>query len=217
MINNLTVVVINFQTPDLLKTAVESFRYFYPQEKILIIDNGSKDNSKDAIKLLAELNIKQTKTIFLDKNIYHGPAMDMAIKSVQDEYIFFLDSDTVTHKHGFLESMINLLSIAEKNYGIGWRNIVNKRGFITSKEGVPITRSAYMMLKRNLYFLFPPFIHHGLPVLQNFTEAHSCEYSILQYPIEEYINHIGRGSASRYGYNLGIKGKIDFALNKLGL
>ena len=54
MLQKIGVIIINFQTPDLLQNAVVSFRSFYPAVDLLIVDNGSKDNSLDIINTLME-------------------------------------------------------------------------------------------------------------------------------------------------------------------
>jgi hypothetical protein len=41
-------------------------------------------------------------------------------------------------------------------------------------------------------------------------------YILKSFPIENFIDHRWRGTASRFGYGLGWRGKIDFVLNKLG-
>ncbi|HCI69806.1 MAG TPA: hypothetical protein DHV30_04090, partial [Balneola sp.] len=95
---DITTVIINFQTPDLLDRAVRSFKRFYPEIPLIIIDNGSKDfgQSKKLIKSFGE-EFESTEGVFLETNIFHGPAMDLAIKEyVNTKYVFFLDSDTVT-------------------------------------------------------------------------------------------------------------------------
>jgi hypothetical protein len=93
---------------------------------------------------------------------------------------------------------------------------VNKRGF-PSDKGIGVLSTAYMMLRRNMYFSLPPFEHHGQPSLKNFIAAQKKEYVLKSFPIENYIEHHWRGTASRYGYGLGLKGKMDFVLNKIGL
>lgn len=213
---SLCTVVINYQTPDLLKTAVESFRKFYPSVKLLIIDNGSKDNSEKVIDKLKCISPENTETILLEKNIYHGPAMHFALKESDYEYIFFLDSDTDTFRGGFIEEMFSVLNSSDKIYGTGRFLTINKRGF-QSLKGISFPAPAYMMIKRKLYFKFPQFEHHGMPVLKNFSEALTAGYEFREFPIEKYINHLWRGTAGRFGYGLGLKAKIDFILNKLGL
>jgi hypothetical protein len=74
-----------------------------------------------------------------------------------------------------------------------------------------------MMLRVRDYHLFPPFEHHGMPTLKHFSAAVAQGYELADFPTREYVRHFGRGTAMRYGYGLGLKSKVDFLLNKLGL
>jgi GT2 family glycosyltransferase len=215
MLNSICTVIINFQTPDLLSVAVESFRNHYPQVELLLVDNGSKDNSPDLIHEFEQSNPHKVKTLFLTKNIYHGPAMHKAIGLVDKEYVFFLDSDTETKRGGFLEEMCSTLEVSKEIYGIGRELKVNRRGFL-SENGEVILTPAYLLLRKNIYSALPPFEHHGQPVMKNFIAARQKGWILKSYPIEDYIEHRWRGTASRFGYGLGLKGKIDFILNKIG-
>ena len=158
----------------------------------------------------------KTEALILNKNIYHWPAMNYALNTVNEDYVFFIDSDTETKKGGFLEPMLEELKSSEKVYATGRQITVNKRGFLSEKGKVILT-PAYMMLKRMLYKDFPPFEHHGQPVMKNFICAQDKGYLLKSFPIEKYIDHKWRGTASRFGYGLGLKGKKDFILNKFGI
>lgn len=215
MSENVCVVIVNYQTPDLLETAVESFRKFYPAVSLLIADNGSHDHSRAIIAKLAADHQTCTRTVFLEKNIFHGPAMHETMMTVDRDFVFFLDSDTETRQGGFLEKMSAELA-SEKVYGVGRIDTVNNRGF-HSDNGTPIILSPYMMLRRKSYHELPPFEHRGMPTLKNFAAAQRQGYVLKSFPVEKYIIHFGRGTASRHGYGLGMRGKIDFVLNKLGL
>lgn len=216
MSDSICTVIVNFQTPDLLETAVSSFRKFYQRVPILIVDNGSKDDSRAVILKLQNLAPAQIQTLFLDKNIYHGPAMHMALNKMKEDFIFFLDSDTVTNKGGFLEAMQREIEKSNDIYGVGRYLIVSKRGY-PKKSGIIVLIPAYMMIRRSLYFSLQPFEHHGMPVLKNFISAQGKGFELNSFPIEEYIEHRWRGTASRFGYGLGLRAKIDFVLNKIGL
>lgn len=216
MLDDVCVVVTNFQTIDLLEIAVESFRKFYPDVKMLIVDNGSKDQSRAAIRALAQKNPARVLTRFYERNIYHGPAMHAAALEREEPYLFYLDSDTQTMRGGFLERMVSVLNEDEKLYGVGRVDHVNKRGF-SSAEGTPILISAYMMLRRKTYFELPSFKHHGMPTMDNFAAAAAKGYSLKHFEMDNYIRHYGRGTASRFGYGLGLRGKLNFLLNKVGL
>ena len=215
MFDKIRIVVINFQTPDLLKITIESLRKFYRNTKTTIIDNGSKDNSREVIEKIRKDFPDSTETLILDKNIYHGPAMHYALNKVKEEYVFFLDSDTEIKRGKFLELMFAELESSETAYAVGKQITVNKRGFLDEK-GNTILTPAYMMLRRHLYPYFPPFEHHGQPVMKNFIAAYQKGYEIKSFPIEDFIDHKLRGTASKFGYGLGWNGKIDFVLNKLG-
>lgn len=212
----ISAVVINYQTPDLLRTAVESFRRFYPMIPLLIVDNGSADESRSTIEQLCEAGDGHVQAEYLPENIFHGPAMHHALQRQTTPYVYVFDSDTKTLKGGFLEAMHAALEESKESYGAGYVVRANQRGFADPK-GIPVLASAYMLLKRNVYLQLPPFIHHGLPALKNFQAATKKGYRLISFPIEEYVEHLGRGTAERYGYGLGLRSKLDYLLNKIGL
>lgn len=212
----ITVVIINFNTPDLLQIAVESLKRYYPKIRLLIVDNGS---AVDSIALIKELEHKQenTKALLLKNNMYHGPAMNLAVMEyVTTDKVFFLDSDTETIKAGFLEEMAQLIDNDQVIYGVGEFNTVNKRGFTDSK-GEIILQTPYMLLKTSIYKKLPAFEHHGQPTLVNFSTSWAKGYRLIEFPVSNYINHKWRGTAERFGYGLGWRAKLDYLLNKVGL
>lgn len=212
---SVTVVIIHYRTPAMLRQAVHSFRRYYGSLPLVLVDNGSKDGSQNVLRELQAHWPDSTRLLLLNDNRFHGPAMHRAMETVESELVFFLDSDTVTLKGGFLEAMAHEMK-DEKNYGAGRVKTINRRGF-ASKEGLKVLATPYMMLKKNVYEVLPPFIHHGYPGIRNFKEAWNRGYKLVDFPAEEYIRHEGRGTAGRYGYGLGIKGKINYLLQKLGL
>ncbi len=212
----LSALVVNYQTPDLLEAAVRSFNRAYPDVQVLIIDNGSQDDSPERIAALQRELGPAIEALFLTENTFHGPAMHRGMEQLQTPFVYVFDSDTETRQPGFLEPMLALLSGSEQDYGAGHRVTVNRRGF-AAPQGIPVLASAYMLLKRDLYHRLPPFIHHGLPALQNFKAAQELGYRLHSFPIERYVAHFGRGTAARYGYGLGLRSRLDYVLNKLGL
>lgn len=212
---NITAVIINYQTPELLEIAVTSFKKFYPQIQLLILDNGSTDSSVQLIEKLCE-ELPSTSSVNLKQNIFHGPAMDLVCrKHIDSEFVFFLDSDTETLRGGFFERMLPLLD-SKKVYGAGELVTVNKRGF-KSKTGFTILQTPYMLFKTEIYRTLPPFVHHGQPTLFNFREALKQGYQLREFKITEFINHKWRGTADKFGYGLGWRGKVDYILNKIGI
>ncbi|HEX7071927.1 MAG TPA: glycosyltransferase [Rhodothermales bacterium] len=207
-------IVVNYQTPDLLDVAVRSFKSFYPQIPLTVIDNGSRDESRATIQRLAD-SLPAIEPVCLDANLYHGPAMDLGLRGVESPLAYVFDSDTETLRGGFLEAMAGVLDADDALYGAGHVVHADRRGF-ARPTGVPVLASAYMMLKTHIYRSLPPFVHHGLPALANFAAAEHAGYGLASWPIEEYVKHLGRGTAERYGYGLGLRAKIDYVLAKLG-
>lgn len=207
--------VVNYQTPDLLETAVRTFCAAYPEVPVLVVDNGSQDGSPARVERLAE-ELGTVTPLLLQENIFHGPAMHRALEILEAPYIFFFDSDTETRQPGFLEPMVAALEAEATHYGAGQVVHVNRRGFVAA-DGIPVLTSWHMLIKRALYHHLPPFIHHGLPVLQNCAAAQQRGYRLVAFPVQEYVHHLGRGTVSRYGYRLGLRSKLDYLLNRLGL
>ena len=59
---------------------------------MIIVDDCSKDNSKEIIKELAAKD-KRIKPIFLEKNVGAAKARNVAIRQAKGKYVAFLDSD----------------------------------------------------------------------------------------------------------------------------
>ena len=215
---DLSAVIVHYQTPDLLKKAVESFKYHYPEIPLVVLDNGS---DSEVVNQVAEWidSKSNTQWVRLPNNMYHGPAMDFAARQiVKSKYVFFLDSDTETKARGFLEQILERLESDGKNYAAGMFNRVNKRGFSTNKpSGEIILQTPYMVVKRLLYIQLPPFIHHGQPTLQNFREAWLKGFQLVEYPMSDSIDHLWRGTARKTGYGLGWRAKLEYVLNKIGV
>lgn len=214
-LDHVAAAVVNFQTPDLLEKAVRTFHAVYPGVPVLVVDNGSRDGSPALVRRLEE-ELAPVEALLLEENIYHGPAMHRAMEHLGARYVFFFDSDTETLRGGFLEAMVEALEASERHYGAGQVVHVNRRGFV-SPNGIPVLTSWHMLLRRAAYHRLPPFVHHGLPVLHNFRAAAEQGYRMVPYPVQEYVHHLGRGTVSRYGYSLGLRSKLDFLLNRLGL
>lgn len=206
--------IIHFQTPDLLVQAVESFRRHEPEAPLLLVDNGSADGSA---KVLEQLGRDQPHTVarMLPENRFHGPAMDLVLQESEADCVFFLDSDTITHRPGFLRPMAQHAT-ASGVWACGQVTRADGRGFAAS-EGTPVPVSAFMMINTAAYRSLPPFIHHGLPVLQASMAAAEKGLRVHDFPVEQYVEHLGRGTAERFGYGLGWRSRLNYLLHRFGL
>jgi glycosyltransferase involved in cell wall biosynthesis len=214
-----TVAIINFGTPDLTRRAVESFRSLYPSLPLLLIDNGSQDESRRTLEELRSLAPAATELILNESNRHHGPAMDQALRHVQTPYVLFLDSDCEVLRGEFVEAMIGLAGKAPGAYAVGKKIFMNDRGFdVAEGPGAhPYIRPICMLIRRELYLRLPPFERHGAPCLANMRAALAEGLPLAHFPVEDYVRHEGRGTASRHGYRLGWRGRLNHLMNRIGL
>ena len=217
--SSVTAVVINYQTPDLVRAAVQSLRRFYPQLPLLLIDNGSMDMSAETMRLCGSESPLVTEVLVTPKKRFHGHAMDQALHHLASEFVLFLDSDCEVMAGGFVEGMREIAQTNPCCYAVGKRIYMNKRGFDVppGPSALPYIRPTCMLLRRTIYLSLKPFQHHGTPCLENMRDAINRGYELVDFPVFDYISHEGRGTAARYGYGLGLKGKLNHLLNKLGL
>lgn len=209
-----TAVIVNYRTPDLTIRAAKSLLSLYPALPLLIIDNGSGTGSREALEKLAAERAEGTSVVWNERNIHHGPAMDQALREARTPYVLFLDSDAEVTAGGFIEEMLKLLG--SDGYAAGKLIRMNPRGFDTEGEGTPYIRPICMLIRRETYLTLPPFERHGAPCLANMKEASRRGLRLVHIDVLQYIRHEGRGTASRFGYGLGLRGRLNHLLNKMG-
>ncbi len=214
-----TVVVINYRTPDLTERAVRSLRRWYPSIRLLLIDNGSGDGSAQLLGRLRDESPSSTELLCNGTNLHHGPGMDQAARRVETPFVLFLDSDCEVIEGHFVEQMLELMRQSKSGYAVGKKIWMDGRGFDRDEgQGAhPYIRPICMLLNREAYCRFPPFEIHGSPCLANFTAASAAGLQLVHFPVEEYVAHLGRGTAGRHGYRLGLRGKINYFMHWLGL
>ena len=218
-LSSITAVIINYRTPDLLERVVRSLRQYYPEIQLLLIDNGSGDRSAELLRTMRSANEQKTTIVLNDQNLHHGPAMDQALRLAQSPLVLFIDSDCEVRTGGFIEKMKALTEVEPRSYAVGKRIYMNNRGFdIDERPGAhPYIRPICMLVRRELYLGLPPFERHGAPCLANFIAADKAGLVLRHFPVEDFVYHEGRGTASRHGYKLGLKGRVNHLLNRFRL
>ncbi len=216
---SVTAVIINYQTPDLTGRAVASLRRWYPELPLLLVDNGSADDSPSILRALVVSSAGLTTLICNARNVHHGPAMDQAMRRLSTDEVFFLDSDCVIVRGGILELLREALHADERTYAAGKRICMNSRGFDVAPgpQAHPYIRPICMLIRRPPYLLLPPFRRHGAPCLENMRAATGAGFLLAHVPVDDYVVHEGRGTAGRFGYGLGWKGRLNHLLNRLGM
>jgi glycosyltransferase involved in cell wall biosynthesis len=161
----ITVIIPTYNRDDTIKRAIDSvLNQTYKNLELIIVDDGSTDNTKDVIKkYLKDKRIRY----FYKQNKGVSSARNLGIKKANGEYIAFLDSDDEFEKNKLkvqLEKMIkfNIFfsicnSLEIKNNKIK-RFLKYKKSFLFDKlffikNNIPISASLFM-LKRNISIFF---------------------------------------------------------------
>lgn len=211
----ITAVVVNYKTLDLTRRCVESWLAAYPDVPLLLIDNGSGDQSSDYIRQVGSQHEIVT-AILNEANYNHGPALHQGIARCSTPYVFTLDSDCEVQRGGFLEAMLALFS-DPLLYAVGSLRTMDRYGYELKPGSHAYTRYVHphaMLLDREKYATLPPFVHHGSPCLKNMHAAERRGYHLHDFAVEQYILHRGRGTCSRYGYNLDIRTTVQNFLSR---
>jgi GT2 family glycosyltransferase len=106
-LSELTVVVLNWQTPDYTIKAVRSLSEDgCPNHRIVVVDNGSGDSSAE--RLSRELPAECT-VIALSENVGFARGNNEGARALPGEAYLFVNSDAVVHAPGSLERLTEAL------------------------------------------------------------------------------------------------------------
>ena len=88
-----SIITPSYNSSKFIKDCVASvFSQTYRNWEMIIVDDCSKDNSKEIISELSSKD-KRIKPIFLEKNVGAAEARNTAIRQSKGKYVAFLDSD----------------------------------------------------------------------------------------------------------------------------
>lgn len=188
---DITVIIPQFRTPDLVARAVESLRGRYPTLPLIIVDDGSQDGSTDVVRRLAGCD-PNTEAIIFRHNRGHGEAVAAGMAAARTQRAFVMDSDVIVERGGFLEAMENRM-IGEGLYAIG---VYYHRDWSHDHYYLSCVAGLYDL---DVYRTLPPFEHHGDPMERNMQAAKARGLKIECFPIFDYVRHLECGTRRKYG------------------
>ena len=112
-----SVIVVNFNGRVFLYNCIKAvLKNNYPEVEIIVVDNGSTDESVDYInKEFA--NLKNLKLVQLDDNFGPAYARNVGIKNSNGKYLAFLDNDTVP-EYNWITSAVEVME-NDSTIGVG--------------------------------------------------------------------------------------------------
>jgi glycosyltransferase involved in cell wall biosynthesis len=195
---DVTVITVNFKTPELIGGCISSFQQFYPHLRYVVVDNGGCVESLRVLRGIGTIELVEN-----PQNIGHGPALHQGISLSTTRYVFTLDSDTTTHKGGFMERMLSVFEGDPKLFALGWLRYTNESGVASPKQelkrGMKYVHPHACLLDREKYGGLHPFIHSGAPATRLMMSAAVAGYGLESFPVEEYIEHKVAGTRGKFG------------------
>jgi len=204
MNNSITAVCVVYRTKDLVQTAIESFRSFYPEIPIVVVDNSAREGK--CTRYLREIANQDdnTRIFVMSENIGHGPGMDYAIRNIDTDWVYIFDSDTEMIKPGIIEAAGPLME-GRTILATGHMQLVSckGRGNGETKDpaNIPYIHPAICFINKQLYLKYPPFRYHGAPCIDTYVEIFKQGLSddlLYEFPVELFVYHKWRGTRSFY-------------------
>lgn len=205
---NITAIIVSYNTPDLLRNAIASVRRFYPTLPVIIIDGSPPDS--ECWMYCQMLGLEPNMIVkCVEYNIGHGNGMKMGISMVETEYFLLMDSDVEIKNEGCLEFMIEVFENSPKVYGFGNIVEVNKEGgnipneytvtdkaLEISKPGaIPYLHPHFALIKKSMNLKYAPIINHGAPMIKAMVDLHEKKEDYPAYwPVDEWVVHHERGT-----------------------
>lgn len=107
MMLQITVIIVNWNGKAYLMQCLDALRRQSVQEvAVMVVDNGSTDGSLDAVRQ----QFPEATVIALKKNLGFAAASNVAIRSVQTDYIALLNNDAIAHPL-WLENLVMALEL----------------------------------------------------------------------------------------------------------
>lgn len=137
-----SIVVLNYYGEKILRITLDSLlRLDYPKDKyeIIIVDNNSKDKSKEIINRFIKTH-KNIKGIFLKQNLGFAKGNNIGIQNAQGKYVILLNNDCIVNIN-WLKELVNTAEKDEKIFAVNSKiklfktNKIQNAGIMAFQDG----------------------------------------------------------------------------------
>lgn len=115
---DVSIVIVNYKTPILLKDCVQSIVSYthHVDFEIIIVDNHSEDESEQLIKSI----FPEVKWFNTGYNAGFARANNLGIRNANGDYILLLNSDTLVNEHTIVNTLNDFKKLEETEEKIGF-------------------------------------------------------------------------------------------------
>ncbi len=110
MKNKLSIIIVTWNTASITLKCVETINRYIPNQEIIVVDNGSQDNTVEILK-----KIKNVKLVENGANLGFAKANNIGLKSATSDYVIFMNSDIELLDN----SILNMVDFLKNNTKIG--------------------------------------------------------------------------------------------------
>lgn len=212
---DVTVLICQRKTKDLIQLCLESLFRFYPDIPVLVVDGDSQDDSS---QYLAFMQTKYSNLRVWTKSnpsgglTSHGITMHEAIVGhITTKWVLAMDSDVIIERGGFLEQMIP--NLANDIFGYGTLMLTSKQNFangapLNDNDVLPYAHPSFSFYNRDIYLQFQNiqtklrnghfhpsiFIGDGSPCVLSMIAAQELGYRVEGFNVADYITHLSGSS-----------------------
>ena len=172
----LTAVVVNYNTPNLLKKAICSIRQYYDFE-IIVIDGSEIPVQTDE------------KVYYFGENIGHGKGLNIGITLADTDKILLFDTDIVLKKP-CIKEMLEMFD--EDTYGVGEVNKVKSKHWgLEDGRLIPCLHPYFQIISKKQYLRFMPYVHSGAPTILTSMDLYTRgeSWRLKNFPVKNYVEH----------------------------
>ena len=200
---NIAAVVVNFNTAEHIAALIFSLCRILGRNRltrIVVVDNGSTDNSPALLQTLARAGL--INVIFNRRQRYHGPALTQGVnylarlarraKQPQDltDYLWVLDSDVIVLRHDVLDDAVRQMRQADAALAGQFQpdpSMTEPYAHISSLLLDPAA-----LWRRPI----PPFVQHGAPAFALQEKMLRCGLRRVDFPFRAagYLIHLTRAT-----------------------
>jgi hypothetical protein len=116
-----SIIILNYQGEKLITATLDSVaKLDYPKDsyEVIVVDNNSKDRSKQVIEKWQTTSNIQIQTLFLDTNTGFAGGNNEGIKRSKGKYVILLNNDCIVDPH-WLTELVNMAEKDEKFFAVG--------------------------------------------------------------------------------------------------
>ncbi len=106
----LSIIIVTWNTAEITKKCVDTINQYFPNQEIIVVDNGSQDNTVEILK-----KVKNVKIIENHANLGFAKANNIGLKQATNDYLVFINSDIELID----SSLLDMVSYIQKNPHIG--------------------------------------------------------------------------------------------------